>query len=314
MALTIGIVLLGFAGALSAQDVIEEVEVTGERAGPGLWRVSSGDNVAWILGTLNPLPKRMTWRSREVEAVLEEAQEVIPIGPKVDVNAGLFTRLRLYMQFRRVTRVPEDAMLKDWLSPELYARFSALKARYDSGNRRVEDLQPMFAALRLYQRALDESGLTPRNNVETTVLKLARKHRVSIRQTALKVEDPRGLVKELGDIPRAEQVRCLEAIVERLETDLETMKAGARSWAMGDVAALRALPYPRELDVCTSAAGNSRQLNELIAEVTKGWDASLEAALATNRTTLAMRPIYELLGPNGTLAALRAKGYQVEGP
>jgi hypothetical protein len=27
-----------------------------------------------------------------------------------------------------------------------------------------------------------------------------------------------------------------------------------------------------------------------------------------------MKPIYDLIGPNGTLAVLRAKGYAVEGP
>ena len=49
---------------------LEEIEVTGERPGPRMWRVSNGDHVVWLLGTLEPLPKRMDWRSNEVEAVL----------------------------------------------------------------------------------------------------------------------------------------------------------------------------------------------------------------------------------------------------
>ncbi|HEV7491247.1 MAG TPA: hypothetical protein VGO25_10600, partial [Rhodanobacteraceae bacterium] len=46
------------------------VVVTGEQPGPGLWKVTSGDHVLWILGTLSPLPKKMTWRSGEVEAIV----------------------------------------------------------------------------------------------------------------------------------------------------------------------------------------------------------------------------------------------------
>ena len=293
---------------------IEEVQVSGERSGPNLWRISKGDHVAWILGTYNPLPKKMTWRSREVESVLAEAQEVLPSGPKVTVDAGFFTKIRVYLQYRRIMKLPDEVTLKDWLSAGLYARFTALKLRFDAGDKRIEELQPMFAALRLYTRVLDESQLTPRNDIEAAVLKLARKHQVKIRQTLLTVDDPRGLVAELGEIPRAAQISCLDAIVGRLETDLETMKAGARAWALGDVDALRALPDPKELDVCTSAASSSRKVNDLIDSATRRWNAALESALATNRTTLAMKPIHDLLGPDGTLASLRAKGYQVEGP
>src|SRR5215467_9855468 len=60
---------------------VQEVAVVGERAGPSLWRVTKGDHVLWLLGTLDPLPRKMTWRSREVESVLSEAQEVIPSNP-----------------------------------------------------------------------------------------------------------------------------------------------------------------------------------------------------------------------------------------
>jgi len=293
---------------------IPEVEVSGERSGPNLWRVSKGDHVAWILGTYNPLPKKMTWRSLEVESVLAEAQEVLPSGPKVTVDASFFTKIRVYLQYRRIMKLPDEVTLKDWLSASLYGRFAALKSRFDAGDKRIEELQPMFAALRLYTRALDESQLTPRNDIEAVVLKLARKHHVKIQQTLLTVDDPRGLVAELGEIPRAAQIGCLEAIVGRLETDLETMKAGARAWALGDVDALRTLPSPKELDVCTSAAANSRKVSDLIDSAARRWNAALESALASNRTTLAMKPIHDLLGPAGTLASLRAKGYQVEGP
>ena len=37
-------------------------------------------------------------------------------------------------------------------------------------------------------------------------------------------------------------------------------------------------------------------------------------ALATNASTLALKPIYELLGQGGILERFRAQGYSVEGP
>ena len=51
--------------------------VSGAQPGPGMWKVSKGDHVLWILGTLSPLPKKMEWVSGDVEDVIAQAQEVI---------------------------------------------------------------------------------------------------------------------------------------------------------------------------------------------------------------------------------------------
>jgi hypothetical protein len=41
---------------------------------------------------------------------------------------------------------------------------------------------------------------------------------------------------------------------------------------------------------------------------------AVEDGLTRNHSTLAVQSMYRLLGDNGTLAALRKKGYVVEGP
>src|SRR3954466_12454167 len=79
------------AGAPAEDNTAElaTVVVTGEQPGPGLWKVSSGDHVLWILGTLSPLPKDIHWQSREVEDAIASAQEVIdPPHIKMDANVG----------------------------------------------------------------------------------------------------------------------------------------------------------------------------------------------------------------------------------
>jgi len=61
----------GVTPAAAPPQQLQEIAIVGERPGPRLWKVSRGDHVLWLLGTLNHLPKRMTWRSSEVDAVLE---------------------------------------------------------------------------------------------------------------------------------------------------------------------------------------------------------------------------------------------------
>jgi len=297
-----------------AADAPQEVEVTGERPGPRLWRVSKGDHVLWLLGTLDPLPRKMIWRSKEVESVLGEVQAVIPTNPSVSVHANPFTWVRLYFEWRGVQVLDGNAHLKDVIPAGLYARVMTLVGRYDAGDHKIDRMKPIFAALRLYRQALDFAYLTPGNQAQDEVVKMAHKRNLPIVQSKLKIEQPRDLVTQLGQIPHDAQVNCLEAVVERLETGMEPMKEEAAAWASGDVAALRQLMVPKAIDVCTAAISASSQTKQLIDDAAAGWDHQVDLALANNHSTLALKPIHQLLGARGILAAFKAKGYEVEGP
>ncbi len=55
----------------------EEVVVSGEQPGPGLWKVTHGTYVLWILGTVSPLPKNLQWQPRELESVVARSKIII---------------------------------------------------------------------------------------------------------------------------------------------------------------------------------------------------------------------------------------------
>jgi len=81
----------------------------------------------------------------------------------------------------------------------------------------------------------DATGLTVHNEVQQTVLKLARKQGVKVHQDKLRVEHPVDVLKDVGKTPLNGEIACLEAVVGRLETDLGPMQERARAWALGDV-------------------------------------------------------------------------------
>ena len=57
-----------------------------------------------------------------------------------------------------------------------------------------------------------------------------------------------------------------------------------------------------------------RRIKALFERASAGWDSAAEAALAADKVSFAMRPIYELLAADGPLAKFRAEGDTVEGP
>ncbi len=323
-----GLALFACIGTLAAQAVapqpeIEEVLVTGQQPGPGLWKVTrpegGTDHVLWVLGSYGPLPKKMSWRSTELEAVLAESQAVIaPVSMRASVGAlGGVTLLPSLVGLRSN---PDGARLEDVVPPELYARWLPLKERYIGRDDDVEKWRPIFAAQELYERALRKSGLEPYGVVWPAVEKRARKARVKIVEPEVKVriDKPRAAIKEFKQAPLSD-LECFAKTLERLESDLELMRVRANAWASGDVEKLRALAPVDNASACIAVALNAEVLRERgagdwPARREAAWLEAVEAAFAANASTVAVLNVEQILRPDGYVAELRARGYLVEDP
>ncbi len=115
------------AAAPAEAPVMETVLVTGEQPGPGLWKVSKGDHVLWILGAWSPLPAGMTWRSKQADELIAQSQEVLTT-PRPSVELGFFRRLTLLPSLIGVRKNADGDKLEDVLPPDLYARWQVLKS------------------------------------------------------------------------------------------------------------------------------------------------------------------------------------------
>jgi uncharacterized protein YbaP (TraB family) len=298
---------------------LETVLVTGEQPGPGLWKVSKDDHVLWILGTQQPLPKDFHWRAAEVEKIIAQSQAVLT-DADASLHVGFFRSLTLLPAVLGAKKNEDGKTLHDVLSPELYARWLALKEKYIGRDRGVERLRPMLAANELYRKAIRKAGLTTNNLAQDVVDFYAKKDKVPVTTPHVKidVDDPKQAINDFKSTTGELDVACLERTIARLETDLDAMRARANAWAVGDLDALKSLPYPDQRAACIAAvSSNPRlagQLKEAKRRIDSDWLAAAEAALAKNASTLAVLPIADLTNADGRLAQLRAKGYAVEEP
>ena len=302
------------AGTAAVTAPIEEVVVEGRHEGPRMWVVRKGDHTLWILGTISPLPKKMVWQPDAVQEALRNTQEVVPAWPSYGIGANPITALRVYIEWRRLQKPPDNLPLRETLPPALYARVEVLKARYAPHDNKLEEMRPMLAARELMTRALDAAGLAIRNEVQQEVLQLARHEGVRVHQDKLHIDDPVDVLKDVSATPLAGEVACLDSVVTLLETDLAPMQERARAWALGDVDTLRRLPYAGDRTACITAVSTSERVRKLIARAEDDWLIAVEDSLARNRGTLAVQSMDRLLGDKGTLAVLKSRGYSVEGP
>ncbi|HJT98977.1 MAG TPA: TraB/GumN family protein, partial [Rhodanobacteraceae bacterium] len=299
------------------------VVVSGEQPGPGLWKVSSGDHVLWILGTLSPLPKDIRWRSREVEDVIASAQEILdPPRVKMDAHLGFFGKLGLLPSLVGVRDNPDHRTLQEVVPPELYGRWLALKTKYFGAGRgrNIESWRPIFAAIELWNQAIKKAGLTRSDIAGDVVRGAARRAKLDpVTPTyTFEVDDARAAVKEFkkGEI---DDLDCFRKTLDRIDSDLDAMAVRANAWSTGDVATLRALPDVDQREACIDAVAGSdiareRGISDLPARMQNTWIEAASASLAKNAVTFGRLPIMDLLAPDGYVVKLRARGYKVEGP
>lgn len=300
---------------------MDVVAVSGMQPGPGMWRVSKGDHVLWVMGTLSPVPKKMVWISRDVEATIAASQLVMKSpGASVDSDLGVFRSALLIPSLFKARKNPDGGTLKDVLPPDLYARWQVLKLKYIGRDAGIEKWRPIFAANELYEAAVKKSGLATSGIVSPVVDKAAKRHDVKIVSpiVRLKVEDPKKAIKEFSGTALGD-VECFRKTLDRLETDLTGMTLRANAWAIGDIEALRELPYDDQNRACIRAmleasVAQKRGLDTLPQKIEAEWLATAENALRDNTSTFALLPISELLKPDGYLAKLQAKGYEVVAP
>lgn len=316
--------LAGTGDAVADTGPIKDLEtlvVTGVQPGPGLWRVSHEGNVLWILGTVSPLPAKMEWESAEVEAVIADSQQVL-LPPSVTMTAdiGLLRSLALAPSALKAMRNADGATLADVLPPALHARWQVQKQRYLDGGKSIERKRPLFAAAELQAAAIKSAGLGGKPVVMPVVERAAKAAGITPTSTTLKLtlEDPKSAIREFrgGDI---DDTPCLEKTLALVERDLPKLVVRANAWAVGDMDALRRLPYESAAETCMevvthSAFGRNRGYGDVRERGRHHWLSIAETALRKNRQTFALLPVDGLLAVDGYLSLLQERGYEIESP
>jgi uncharacterized protein YbaP (TraB family) len=301
--------------------LLQTVIVTGVQPGPGLWKVSKGDHVMWVLGTLSPLPKHMQWRSTEVEDTIAHSQELLePPSAELKLRAGFFTKLALLPSVYSARKNPGGETLQQILPPEIYARWEVAKQQYFGDDNGIESWRPILVAIKLYQKALAKADLTNSGSVLASVERLARKHNVA--STPVKyqvvVEHPRDAVETIKQTS-LHDISCFNQTLNTVENDMGALTQRANAWSTGDIQTLRSFALNNRYESCVIAVVNADfaqqlGLHDLPERMAATWIAAAEAAMSRNTQTFAVLPMQQIMSADGFLARLKAEGYTVQSP
>lgn len=329
LALAFGLTL-DTSQAQAPEQPLEEIIVTGEFPGPGMWQVTHADHpghTLWIVGEPPLLPAGMHFRSQQVTRVASQSQEILVqpgISLKPDKKVGVFRMLTLVPAALKLRKNPDKATLRDLLPPDTYARWLVQKKLYLGRDSGVEKMRPFLVAEKLRDAAIKELQLgfggswgevwgqvhTKKIPITTPTLEFT-----------FKTEGLRAQIKAFAREKLADE-ECLARTIELTEalSNKQVEDARARAWATGDLARLQELPPLPNADLaCEQAIVNALAMTtpvpgNLREKTDELWFAAAGKALTRNESTLAFVPMSSLLGEQGYLETLRKRGFEILAP
>jgi uncharacterized protein YbaP (TraB family) len=296
-------------GAGQTPAPLEEIVVTAERTGPGMWHVHRGAASVWLLGSISPLPRDITWRSKQVESVLESTSQVLVQKP---LEISVPRILWMLIADRKLLMVGGGKKLKDVLPPDLHARFAAQRSQVGENSDKWERYRPIIAAAFLQQAAFHQVNLSMRLDLGAALRVLAKKHGVRIEE--IKVAGVSDMLEALKTMPAKTELTCVEASLSTVESGLPRLVERAQAWASGNVERIANMPELKEVDACRNALDDGKGAVDVIGRIRQTWLDSVEKYLRSAGTTIAVVNLDLLLERGGLLDQLQAKGYEIDAP
>jgi uncharacterized protein YbaP (TraB family) len=272
---------------------------------PLLWKVSDADNSIYLLGSFHLLDPGDYPLSPDVDAAFADAEALVFEIPPSDIGSPA-----LAMQMGQAALRTDGTTLDSALPPAVAAKLDAWAQAHAAGLAKMgmpaqslQMFQPWFVGLTISMVQMADAGLDPRLGLDQHFAAEAQAHS----KPTSGLETGAQQIAFLAGMDKDEQLQFLaEALDESNQArDLQRLHA---AWRTGDAGALWS----------GMAADMKREYPKLYAhldvERNDAWIPKLEQRLRApgHDDTLVVVGALHLLGSDGVVEKLRAKGYTVE--
>ena len=297
-AFTLATALAGLFGACAlARDADAPAALAAPR--PLLWKVSDADNSIYLLGSFHALKDSDYPLAASVDAALADAEAVaFEVSPE-EINSP-----ELAQQMYGAARFADGGTLERSIDGATWKRLQAYAQQKGIDAASLQGFEPWFVAIFVTTSEMGKMGYDSKQGLDRHLMAQAAK----AGKRTLGLETAMSQIRVLDGMSPEEQRESLSEALDDAAAFRERMEELHRLWRAGDEARLEQL-----------LAGDFRRkypalYRRVNVERNQAWMPKVGAMLDGVRDddTLVVVGAMHLLGADGLVSQLRAKGYRVE--
>lgn len=264
--------------------------------GPALYVVRDADSTMYLFGTLHIRRGDAPWGGPNAQAGLAASDEVwteMEISPETEAQTQVLA-LQRGINYQRP--------LSSLLTEEQNARLGAFAQQYGLPPQMLDIMEPWFAAITLSVLPMVQAGYDPNQGADRLIDAFADANG----KTARYFETAEDQINFLSGFPIEVQVEWLVETMDQAEQGQELFESMAQAWEAGDVRTLEQL-------VVADMRNESPEVYEvLLVNRNNAWITQIVRELEGAGVDFVAVGAGHVIGPDGLVAQLRARGYAVE--
>lgn len=266
---------------------------------PLLWKLSDADNAVYLLGSFHLLKDDDYPLSADVDRAFEASESVV-----FEVPPEQLTDPATAQKFLAAAGYSDGRTLSDVLPQPMRDKFETVLAQSGGSLAQLENFEPWFVNLSLMLGVSQALGFSGDNGLDQHLMRRA----AAAGKPADGLETIDLQLRTLDGAPMDEQLAALSDFIERPQEVPEMLSGLHQAWRDGDVEQLDRLA---RLEMREKTPETYRLLNVLRNEA---WVPKIQRMLddSSDEDTLVVVGALHLLGEDGVVEMLRAKGYTVE--
>ncbi len=266
---------------------------------PLLWKISDADNAVYLLGSFHLLKPDDYPLSKDIDAAFDDARTVV-----FEVEPSSLGAPETRDKFQQATAYDDGRTLSQVLPKATLDRLEKLLVVSGGSVAQVEQVEPWAVNLSLVLGMTQAMGFRQEQGLDASLMQRAS----AAQKTVAGLETVDDQIQALDSMPLDEQVSSLDELLQDPQEALGDLLEMHDWWKRGDI---KNLDEKLRVDMQRKTPVTYRMIN---VERNDRWVPQIEQRLAEPGTdnTLVVVGAMHLLGNDGVVDKLRAKGYAVE--
>jgi uncharacterized protein YbaP (TraB family) len=260
------------------------------------WKVTGKGGVVYLVGSVHVLAADFYPLNAALESAYKDANLLVE---EVDMAEMLDPSSQMKMLQRGM--LPSSTPLDKVVSPATYALVSKRVADLGLPMEPFKLLKPWVVALMLQSVEWQKAGLDPENGLDKHFYDRAK----ADGKATQGLETTDFQISRFDDMTMQQQDKLLAESLKDIDAEKANMTKLMSAWKAGDVSTVEQL-------VLAEVKDEPQLYQRLLVDRNKTWMPKIEALFARPGRALVVVGAAHLVGDDGVVAMLKAKGYTVE--